>query len=1147
MSDKTKKGTLKLDKSLFHHDPTRTLEEVQKVNDVEQARNDVQEFHETPSVSRVLEALGELIPDASHRERFLYLHATFGSGKTHLLKLVGYATAQSDAPEAAEIASLLGDKFSGFKQLKTQLSNAKVDRFIPVFLNLLDRDASSEPPIPLLLYKALGRKLGKRFGYKTDPMWLLEFAFQLDRNFKLWSALWDYHLDSDDMYAGAFREAYAKRGMIRGWLTRAVAELANKSDDQNLRTKYGSEASVRRAINAAEKAVDAENFTATELAERIRWAKELLQKRDDESTDFIFGLDEVALFIGDERTRYTEFRRTIETLADEGVQPVIIGTGQWSLASIHKEFVGDPDPNAWYANEVELEGTDTEIIVRKRWLRKSPENWKAVKEALEASKNDILTSDERSDIGDRDSAAVESYPFRPTDLRHMREALQHLMSRGRTTRHEYVQGRALLVQVRALFTEHGWSGRELGALVPWSEIFELLDEETPFIPGWVRTLLERIEATVGDASDKAVDVARVIYLLNRIEDVDATLDNVVRLLVGSLDADVSGLRKEVEKALDILVNDKRYVRSEEGGKRTAQPVYRLLTEDEVTLAEKIEERAAGIQLSRLRNWIGEVVQNERLFGSEGLRREEKVGDERDVPLRTYYTILRELAEPAETHDAVAVRVVVTDDVDAVRKQWTKLHQDGTRAGEDLLVAASLPSGFEDRLRRQLATESVLDATTQGYGDLRDSSLEERRLLREELSHVLQDAAIYARAGKKMGKYADSFEKYIATQVVPEKFPHRKTLQMPLQASGDAPKLQAFFQSEQSSKKAQEWPLSKADAKMLGVDTFNREISGGWAAEFFEAFTHQVQGEDLIEAIQGRAGRWLGTGLEALQALLLTLACARQIQLRQGGKTILEPKRMAVAVRGKTNIESLTVKLEPPVDASELQRLQTVYRALTEEDSTPDEPEAIVHAIEQWARDHGHRIIEFRDRCLDSTFGDESEVDISALRKLIEPVFRAEPNARITRDDLTDDGVVRQAEIYRDVRPLLVGDETEQWQRFLDRAAELQKDHRTHDLTIQFMRLKSGQKAPSVSEVRSLLRQAKSIGTAVGEAPNGGDTAGDTSGTEAEKDAAEESESSPGSEPSEAELEEQSEDDVINDVVERLKDLPEGTVVVVENK
>jgi len=76
--------------NLFHSDPTRQLEEVQKVNARERAETDVAEFYETKSAERVLTELGDVIEThPGEAARFLYLHATFGSGKTHLLKLIG--------------------------------------------------------------------------------------------------------------------------------------------------------------------------------------------------------------------------------------------------------------------------------------------------------------------------------------------------------------------------------------------------------------------------------------------------------------------------------------------------------------------------------------------------------------------------------------------------------------------------------------------------------------------------------------------------------------------------------------------------------------------------------------------------------------------------------------------------------------------------------------------------------------------------------------------------------------------------------------------------------------------------------------------------------------------------------------------------
>ena len=1122
-----------LNGKLFHKDPTRTLEEVQKVNDVEQAQNDVEEFYETPSVADVLQALGEAIAEPLHPERFLYLHATFGSGKTHLLKLIGYATGHSDAPNPDELATFLANRFSGFQALSQKLNESK-NAYVPVFLNLLDRDASAEPPVPLLLYKGLLRKLG----YPTDPLWLGEFAFQIDAEYGFWSRVRE-HVPDRDPYSKDFLEACADRGMLRGWLGHAVPPEANETGDPDAVKRYISASKVRERIVEAEDAVRSEDFTAKALAVRIDAAQKMLTRRNNAPTRFLFGLDEVALFIGDERSRYTEFQRTVETLADESVECVVIGTGQWSLASIHKEFGGKPEPDAWYSNEVELKGTDTEIIVRKRWLRKNGKRWDVVKTALKGSSPGVLTDEERAKIDGRNSDPVEAYPFRPRDLQHMREVLQNLMSGGRATQHEYVQGRALLVLVRTLFTTLRWAERELGALVPWSEIFELLSEETVFIPGWVREHLERITMTMGDAAPRTVDVARVIYLLNRMDAVPATHSNIVRFLVDDLGADVEQLTADVDQAIDVLLNDKPYIRAEDPDAANAaeNKVYRLLTEDEISLAEKIEYRAAEeINDSRVRAWLQEIVKRDRLLASKKVRSEENFGDERQVPYRVNYSILpMGNTLSSDIADAVAVRVIVSDQIETDRKTWMQQQSaadDVFRETEDVLVAVELSPSFAQRLKRQLATDEVLDSSMQAFTDLRNANLEERRLLENELLSALGNATVYAKDGKAVGTFADAFTNYIELGVVPKKFPNRKSLERGLQIKDDAGKIAAFF--GYGTEKNIEWPLTNGDASMLGVDTFNRSLSSagdersGWIAEFYDEyeFKTQITGEELINSIQGRGGRWLGTSVEALQALLLTLTGAREIHFPQGGTPMLDPTRIAVAIGAPTNIEKLTIRLKPPVEASELERLQIVYTSLTEAPVAREDPADTVAEIKTWTCEHGVRLMEFRDRLTNTELHPNVRVD--ELLAVLQPIRKAEPGSSLSREQLVDATVVRQAEYYRDLRPLLVesGDGEEIWKRFLARGKQLEVEHPTHKTIRTFARFRSGEEVPSVEKLEELLARAESIGKARPTGPVG----------KADPE-----------EPPETTLDEESEVNFIDPVLEQLHELPEGAVVVVEKR
>jgi hypothetical protein len=203
-------------RSLFYDDPTRSLEEVQKVNATEQALNDVEEFCETDSAQRVLRQLSRVVRQNAQLPdpKFLYLRATFGSGKTHLLKLIGYVTGQAGVGE--DVATKLTQRSDGFRVLRKAMDEASVDRFVPVFLNLLNRDATKEPPIPILIYEAIGQRLG----YETDPRWLMEFLFRLEQKAPsalLWNALVDHRVDGQALLDDL--------GTIRPWLYEAVPQV----------------------------------------------------------------------------------------------------------------------------------------------------------------------------------------------------------------------------------------------------------------------------------------------------------------------------------------------------------------------------------------------------------------------------------------------------------------------------------------------------------------------------------------------------------------------------------------------------------------------------------------------------------------------------------------------------------------------------------------------------------------------------------------------------------------------------------------------------------------------------------------------------------------------------------------------------------
>jgi hypothetical protein len=1020
------------------------LEEVQKVNSISDAQRDVEEFCETDSAREVLSRISEVIeqdrrlPDP----RFLYLHATFGSGKTHLLKLIGYATGQAGV--SASVVDELSTRHEGFRRLRNAIEGAPTDRFVPVFLNLLNRDASKEPPIPILMYEAIGTRLG----YPTDPRWLTEFFLRLEQEAPeetVWERLKETKVDGQPLLSD--------RGRIKTRLYEAVPpvmeELGVSCDRDDVK------AWVQQAVSN----VTEDNFGPEALQERITDVHSLLTTRSGESTELLIGLDEIALFIGDERSRYEELRATMELLIDDP-NPVVLGTGQWGLNEVHDIFVGDPDPEAWYSQEVGLEGADTEEIVQRRWLQKVPE----MRPKIEDVVADIPPLPDILSYGYSETEErMAAYPLRPGDLRWIRKAMQRLLTRGRRMATEHIQGRALLVLVRSLFIRQGWAEKSLGALVPWTDLFEVLQSETNLIPTWAEELLDRLQSLRDEVDSPVEAVARTVFLLNQAE-VLATPDAVSYLLLTHVEEDLDERRAAVKEALDVL-DRKNYVFEETEGDQT---YYRLLTEREVTVADKVEERADQISYQRLRSKIKEWLQQYGdLLGADDNRREVDIAAERNVPLVVRYSVLQAVPPPSDYANAVALRVLATsEEMDDKIQEWTTRNESDD-ALENALVAVELPPNFEQRLRRHVARGDVLQNETRHFEELESEHAREERELQNQARNALDQARIIdGQEARERGTYADGLRSFIAEEVVRRKFPNRHSLSRPLQHIDDGPALAAFFRGEG------DWPLSDEDATTLGVDRASRSLQeeGSWPAEFATAAKERARGgvlggDQVIGMIEERGGAFLGTSVEAMSALLLVLATGETLQLRRNGELLRDPAEMGRAVSTKTDIRRLTLRLEPPPDKEAVDGLRKTHRVLTEVGTTPDDTADIIDELSEWARGNAgemRRVQQFVDR----TF-DQGSVDtlVSTLKDVGADPKSTEP------DVFADDEMLDQVDAYRWARELLLGDATDLWAEFEERLDAYRDEAPASDAT-QILEDVTEEGVPTPDTVRSALEEAK---------------------------------------------------------------------------
>jgi len=1029
---------------LFRSDPTRQLEEVQKINARERAKTDVAEFHETASAKRVLTELGDVIQThPGEAARFLYLHATFGSGKTHLLKLIGLV-ADSES-EFAHLGDTLAEQWPGFDNLAQSIDTSHVERLKPVFLNLLDRDASKEPPLPFLIFEAIGRELG----YPTDPNWVLEWAWAVGMEY---DGVWDA-LQTTEHDGQTFEDVLEERASLRRWLYEALPALSETTG-----TGLDSRDGVKASIERAEGEVDPESFDPAELVERVETVTAALNEGGPH-TELLLGLDEVALFVGDSRHRYREFEETMEAL-QHGPNPVVVTTGQYSLPATRESLIGKPSEDHWTHQQVPLEGADTEIIVRKRWLQKDSAGSARVSTLISSMPD--LSLEAYSPVGSADPDPVESYPFREYDLTLLRKVMQELITQGRATERDYIQGRALLVLVRSLFTKFGWAAAEEGALVTWDELFDLLVEETTYVPLWVQEMLENTLIPTFDGNEDAweVRVSKALYLLNQTPAVPATPENLGRLMLDDVAASVDRAVEETQSALNTLV-DKRKVLTETNDK--GDEVYTLVSEDQESILSRAQTKAEQISPHQLSAWLEtRLRENDDFFRSDRTLHEADIGNERLVPLRYEYSILDPVGRAPKTeYDAVRIRVLA-DDPDTVTDQvetWQGVN-DGRDGGEHILISIGVPESTLDRIRNVIGMGQVLEEETESHEELEREYRTDKRRLESSVTDLLENASVYT-VHDYEGERPTVLEEVVEGQVQAVFGSTRTVLSRPLVEVDDATELAKFFRG------SGRWPLADADAVMLGVDTSTASIAEtGWCREFIDEYESKtaVNVETLLQQTRTANGDYRGTPQESIAALLITLATSNErVALKRDTDYVTDPATIGRQVRTKGGLTSLQVRFG--VDTVNPKAIRTVVSTVLGEDPEGSDPDAWVAELGSWVTDNSvliKRTVKGASR--------EFDVSLDALESVLSPAYSGDD---ITTSELVEDGVLSEAETFADARELFAAVDGGEslWERFTAELDLLEEWHPSATITGRMQTTARSGSVPTKTTVTSRLADA----------------------------------------------------------------------------
>ena len=440
-------------------------------------------------------------------------------------------------------------------------------------------------------------------------------------------------------------------------------------------------------------------------------------------------LDEVQQYIGDSTDRsmlVTEVAETIEKQLDSHV--MIVGAGQSALTDVPL-LMKLMDR---FTIRVPLSDADVEAVTRKVLLQKKPTAVDSVRQFLEQHAGEISRQLQGTKLGETAAdrtTLVEDYPLLPVRRRFWDACFRQIDAAGTHSQ--------LRSQLRILYDALArLADLPLGQVIPGDELFDSLAPEMVNTGVLLREINERI-VRVGETEGLlARRICGLVFLIGRLArdagsdtGVRATSDHLAALLVNDLAADNARLRGDVGATLSKLASD--------GILMCVGDEYRLQTRQGAEWDREFRNRqtrlnndAAAIQVRRDELLYGEIEKSVR-----GLRMLQGVSKE------PRQLAIHRGAVPSPATDISTISVWVRDG-------WETLEKDVMNAARsagdnDPTIYVFVPRQSADDIRGQIieaeAAGQTLDARgnpTEPEGLEARRSMESRRASAEAARDVL---------------------------------------------------------------------------------------------------------------------------------------------------------------------------------------------------------------------------------------------------------------------------------------------------------------------------------------------------------------------------------------------------------------------------
>ncbi|MGK0417668.1 MAG: hypothetical protein ACJAST_002772 [Halopseudomonas sp.] len=548
---------------IFKSPVSRKIEGVIKADDEASLFNELSEYVLTDEVAKRLEHFLDAYTDYHHANG-VWVSGFFGSGKSHLLKMLALLLENRQVDGSTALDIFLPKIKEGDELLRAQLKKAVSIPSKSILFNIDQKaDIISKTQIDALL-SVFVKVFNEMCGYYGKQGYIAQF---------------ERDLDSRELFQ-SFKDAYqsiANKPWERG-REQALLEAGNIAKAYAQIT--GEDLALAKGIldkYRAQHSVSIEDFG--------NQVKEWLDKQPS-NFRLNFFVDEVGQYIADNTKLMTNLQTVAESLATKCQgRAWIIVTAQEDMDSVMGDMSKQQSNDftkiqARFANRLKLTSADVAEVIQKRLLTKNAAGLDLLKVVYGQQFNNFKTLFEFSDGGQhyqnfRDlDHFTYCYPFVPYQFPLFQAAIRGI------SMHSGFEGKANSVGERSMlgvFREVAIAidNEPVGQLATFDRMFEGIRGA---LKSAIQSAINNAERHLND--DYAVQVLKALFLVKYVKEFKATLRNLSVLMMDRFGEDVPAQRKKLEAALNLLEQQTYIQRNGD--------LYEYLTDEEKDIEEEIK-------------------------------------------------------------------------------------------------------------------------------------------------------------------------------------------------------------------------------------------------------------------------------------------------------------------------------------------------------------------------------------------------------------------------------------------------------------------------------------------------------------------------------------------------------------------------------